>query len=80
MRARGGVGRHHRQLAAGTGISPTVEVVRAGQGSAEVWTWRSIMFTIVYPDLYRPSLMIIASRTQFHVERPWGQRPFSIVS
>ena len=26
----------------------------------------------------RPSLMIIASRTQFHVERPWGQRPFSI--
>ena len=28
----------------------------------------------------RPSLMIIASRTQFHVERPWGQRPFSIVS
>ena len=27
-----------------------------------------------------PSLMIIASRTQFHVERPWGQRPFSIVS
>ena len=28
----------------------------------------------------RPSLMIIASWTQFHVERPWGQRPFSIVS
>ena len=28
----------------------------------------------------RPSIMIIASRTQFHVERPWGQRPFSIVS
>ena len=28
----------------------------------------------------RPSLMIIASRTQFHIERPWGQRPFSIVS
>ena len=28
----------------------------------------------------RPSLMIIASRTHFHVERPWGQRPFSIVS
>ena len=28
----------------------------------------------------RPSLVIIASRTQFHVERPWGQRPFSIVS
>ena len=28
----------------------------------------------------RPSLMIIASRTQFHVERPWGQRQFSIVS
>ena len=27
-----------------------------------------------------PSLIIIASRTQFHVERPWGQRPFSIVS
>ena len=26
------------------------------------------------------SLMIIASWTQFHVERPWGQRPFSIVS
>ena len=28
----------------------------------------------------RLSLMIIASRTQFHVERPWGQRPFIIVS
>ena len=28
----------------------------------------------------RPSLMIIVSRTQFHVERPWVQRPFSIVS
>ena len=28
----------------------------------------------------RPSLMIIASRTQFHIERPLGQRPFSIVS
>ena len=28
----------------------------------------------------RPSLMIIASGTQFQVERPWGQRPFSIVS
>ena len=24
--------------------------------------------------------MTFASRTQFHVERPWGQRPFSIVS
>ena len=24
--------------------------------------------------------MIIASRTQFHIERRWGQRPFSIVS
>ena len=24
--------------------------------------------------------MIVASRTQFHVERPWGQRLFSIVS
>ena len=24
--------------------------------------------------------MIIAPRTQFHVEKPWGQRPFSIVS
>ena len=28
----------------------------------------------------RPSLMIIALRTEFHIERPWGQRPFSIVS
>ena len=28
----------------------------------------------------RPSLMTFVSRTQFHVERPWGQRPFSIVS
>ena len=27
-----------------------------------------------------PSLKIIVSWTQFHVERPWGQRPFSIVS
>ena len=28
----------------------------------------------------RPSLMIIALRTQFHVERPWGQRPFCLNS
>ena len=28
----------------------------------------------------RPSLMIIASGSQFHVYLPWGQRPFSIVS
>ena len=28
----------------------------------------------------RPSLMIIGLRTQFHVGRPWGQHPFSIVS
>ena len=28
----------------------------------------------------RRSLMTFALRTQFHVERPWGQRPFSIVS
>ena len=28
----------------------------------------------------RPSLMIIVSWTQFHVERLWGQCPFSIVS
>ena len=28
----------------------------------------------------RPLLMTFASRTQFHVERLWGQRPFSIVS
>ena len=27
-----------------------------------------------------PSLMIIASASQFHVYLPWGQRPFSIVS
>ena len=27
-----------------------------------------------------PSLMIIASASQFHVFLPWGQRPFSIVS
>ena len=28
----------------------------------------------------RPSLMIIASASQFHVYLPWGRRPFSIVS
>ena len=28
----------------------------------------------------RPSLMIIALASQFHVYLPWGQRPFSIVS
>ena len=30
--------------------------------------------------LTKPSLMTFASRTQFHVYLPWGQRPFSIVS
>ena len=28
----------------------------------------------------RPSLVIIASVSQFHVYLPWGQRPFTIVS
>ena len=28
----------------------------------------------------RPSLMIIAPASQFHVYLPWGQRPFSIMS
>ena len=28
----------------------------------------------------RPSLMIIASASQFHVYLPWGKHPFSIVS
>ena len=27
----------------------------------------------------RPSLMVIASSSQFHVNLPWGQHPFSIV-
>ena len=27
-----------------------------------------------------PTRALIASQTQFHVERPWGQCPFSIVS
>ena len=27
-----------------------------------------------------PPIVIIVSRTKFHVERPWGQRLFSIVS
>ena len=38
---------------------------------------RSIRRFVITPV---PSLMIIASRTQFYVERPWGQHPFSIVS
>ena len=28
----------------------------------------------------RPSLIIIASASQFHIHLPWGQHPFSIVS
>ena len=28
----------------------------------------------------RPSLIIIVSASQFHIERPWGHRLFSIVS
>ena len=38
------------------------------------------MVSIVLVSYSRPSLMIIALWTQFHVERPCGQRPFSIVS
>ena len=37
-------------------------------------------FVIMVESGSSPSLMIIALRTQFHVERPWGQRLFSIVS
>ena len=29
---------------------------------------------VIIVSYSHPSLMIIASRTQFHVERPWGQR------
>ena len=50
-----------------------------------MWNWvrdtkvkRDGLVSIV--SYSRPSLMIIASRTQFHVERPWGKRLFSIVS
>ena len=39
---------------------------------------KQALISIVYYS--RLSLVIIASRTQFHVERPWCQRPFSIVS
>ena len=35
---------------------------------------------VIIVSYSRSSLMIFASRTKFHVERPWGQRPFSIVS
>ena len=34
--------------------------------------------SIVSYSMSSPSLMIIASASQFHVERRWGQRPFSI--
>ena len=41
---------------------------------------RFVMGLVSIVSYSLPSLMMIASRTQFHIERPWGQRPFSIVS
>ena len=51
------------------------------RGGVELETKAIQRFTKVSIVSYsRPSLMIIASATQFHVYLPWGQRPFSIVS
>ena len=58
----------------GTVVQQVCEIGSATQKSKGTGGLVSIM------SYRRPSLMIIASWTQFHVERPWDQRPFSIVS
>ena len=59
------------------GVDPMVSQHEIGFATQRSY-WMGGLVSIV--SYSRPSLMIIASRTQFHVERPWGQRPFSIVS
>ena len=45
------------------------------------FSWLKVATTaFTFKTLLSPSLMIIVSRTQFHIERPWGQCLFSIVS
>ena len=56
-----------------SGLGPEAEEEEEEEGVISNWL-------VSIASYSRPSLMIIVSRTQFHVERPWGQRPFSIVS
>ena len=78
-------------MAAGRGAAGSSVVLQKGpsEGSCVItekaptraFSWLKAATTAFSMVSYsRPSLMIIASRTQFHVERPWGQRPFSMVS
>ena len=58
------------------GVDPTVSQHEIGSLTQKSKGTGGLVSIVSYS---RPSLMIIASRTQFHVERPWGQRPISIV-
>ena len=54
---------------------------RNGEMGLELETKVKRRFAMVSIVSYsRPSLMILALASQFHVYLPWGQRPFSIVS
>ena len=59
------------------GVDPTVSQREIGSATQKSKGTGGLVSIVSYG---RPSLMIIASATQFHVYLPWGQRPFSIVS
>ena len=59
------------------GVDPTVSQCEIGSATQKSYGTGVLVSIVSYSHL---SLKIIASQTQFHVERPWGQRLFSIVS
>ena len=77
--------RHHMTLITRAANNPSVFTIMEN-ASTKAFSWlKAPASTFTFKTLIRhyakrPTLMMIASWTQFHVERPWGQRPFSIVS
>ena len=55
------------------------ECIKGTLGRVELETKVKQRFTKVSILSHSPSLMIIASASQFHVYLPWGPCPFSIV-
>ena len=59
------------------GVDPAVSQREIGSATQKSEGTGGLVSIVSYSGL---SLMIIVLRTQFHIERLWGQRPFSIVS
>ena len=59
------------------GVDPTVRRCEIGTLTQKSLRTGRLVSIVSYS---RPSLMIIALQTQFHIYIPWGQHPLSIVS